>query len=233
MAEEFLGNRLLAVLSAETRGRLLRGGKSEPFQAYEVLYTAGRQITHVYFPLSGVISLVIKMTDAGEVEVATVGNEGLVGVSVILGVASTPMQALGQIPGRVLKIPAQVILDEMQNARSSLSHLLRSYTEAMIVQFAQHAACNKTHSNEQRCARWLLATHDRVERDEFMLTHEFLAEMLGVRRATITTIAGRLHKAGVIQYRRGRIRIVDRHGLEGMACECYDVVRRVMNRVTA
>jgi CRP-like cAMP-binding protein len=231
MAEEFLGNRLLAVLSAETRGRLLRGGKSEPFQAYEVLYTAGRQITHVYFPLSGVISLVIKMTDAGEVEVATVGNEGLVGVSVILGVASTPMQALGQIPGRVLKIPAQVILDEMQNARSSLSRLLRSYTEAMIVQFAQHAACNKTHSNEQRCARWLLATHDRVERDEFMLTHEFLAEMLAVRRQTVTVIAGTLQTAGFLSYRRGLMKIVDREGLEAASCECYQITRSFYDRI--
>ena len=233
MTEDLLANRLLAVLSPEMRGRLLRAGKLEAFDAYQVLYTAGRQITHVYFPLSGVISLMIKMTNSDDVEVTTVGNEGVVGVSVILGVMSTTTHALGQIPGRALNVSAQIILTEMQGGDSPLSHLLRSYAEATIVQLAQYTACNKTHSNEQRCARWLLTTHDRVEGDEFMLTQEFLAEMLGVRRATVTMIAGNLQKAGVIDYSRGRIRIVNRRGLESVACECYDVVRRVMNRITA
>jgi CRP-like cAMP-binding protein len=151
---------------------------------------------------------------------------------VILGVASTTMQALGQIPGRAVKIPARAVVEEMQRA-TGLNRLLLNYAEALMVQLAQHAACNRTHSIQQRCARWLLMTHDRVEGDEIALTQEFLAQMLGVRRATVTMVAGELQRAGLIDYSRGRIRIVDRHGLEGVACECYEVVRRVINRVTA
>ena len=232
MSEEFLANRLLAVLTPEERARLLRGAKTEPFDAYQVLYAAGREITHVYFPLSGVISLVIKLTDDDEVEATTIGNEGFVGVPVVLGVASTTLQVVGQIPGRALKIPARVVLDEFRRA-TGLNRLLLCYADAMMVQLAQHTACNRTHSIEQRCARWLLMAHDRVEGDEFALTQEFLAQMLGVRRATVTMVAGALHKAGFIDYSRGRIRIVDRRGLEGVACECYEVVRRVTNSVTA
>ena len=232
MSEKFLANRLLAALSPEERARLLRGAKAEPFDAYQVLYAAGREITHVYFPLSGVISLVIKMTDAHEVEATTIGNEGFVGVPVVLGVASTTMQVVGQIPGRALKIPARVVLDEFRRA-TGLYRLLLCYADAMMVQLAQHTGCNRTHSIEQRCARWLLMAHDRVEGDEFALTQEFLAQMLGVRRATVTMVAGALHKAGFIDYSRGHIRIVDRRGLEGVACECYEVVRRVINTVTA
>jgi CRP-like cAMP-binding protein len=232
MRDDFLANRLLAVLGSEERERLLRGAKSESFEAHEVLYVQGREITHVYFPVTGVISLVVKMTDADDVEATTIGNEGVVGIPVILGVPSTTMEALWQVPGRALKMPAGVLLEEIRRT-ASLNRLLLRYAEAVMVQFAQHAACNRSHSMEQRCARWLLMTHDRVEGDEFPLTQQFLAQMLGVRRATVTVIAGALHKAGLIAYRRGRIRIVDRRGLEGAACECYDVVRRVMNRVTA
>jgi CRP-like cAMP-binding protein len=231
MSEEFLANRLLALLSPEERARLLRGAKAEPFDAYQVLYAAGREITHMYFPLSGVISLVVKMTDAA-VEATTIGNEGFIGVPVVLGVASTTLQVVGQIPGRALKIPARAVLDECRRA-TGLNRLLLCYADAMMVQLAQHTACNRTHSIEQRCARWLLMAHDRVEGDEFALTQEFLAQMLGVRRATVTMVAGALHKAGFIDYSRGRIRIVDRRGLEGVACECYEVVRRAIKRVTA
>jgi CRP-like cAMP-binding protein len=232
MPEDVLANRLLTVLSPDVRDRLLRSAKSEPFDAYQVLYAAGREISHVYFPVTGVISLVVKMTQADDVEATTIGSEGFVGVPVILGVASTTMQALGQIPGRAVKIPARAVVEEMQRA-TGLNRLLLNYAEALMVQLAQHAACNRTHSIQQRCARWLLMTHDRVEGDEIALTQEFLAQMLGVRRATVTMVAGELQRAGLIDYSRGRIRIVDRHGLEGVACECYEVVRRVINRVTA
>jgi CRP-like cAMP-binding protein len=232
MREDFLANRLLAALGSEERERLLRSAKSEAIEAHQVLYAAGGQISHVYFPLSGVISLVIKMTNADDVEATTIGNEGVVGIPVILGVSSTTLEGLCQIPGRAVKIPAGVLLEEMRRT-AALNRLLLCYAEAMMVQLAQHAACNRSHSMEQRCARWLLMAHDRVEGDEFPLTQQFLAQMLGVRRATVTTIAGALHKAGLIDYSRGRIRIVDRRGLERAACECYDVVRRVMKRVTA
>jgi len=186
----------------------------------------------VYFPVSGMISLVVKMTDADDVEATTIGNEGLIGIAVILGVASTTMEALCQIPGRALRVSTRVVLEEIQRT-ASVNRLLLRYAEAMMVQLAQHAACNRTHSIEQRCARWLLMTRDRVTSDEFPLTQQFLAQMLGVRRATVTMIAGALQKAGLIGYSRGRIRIVNGRGLEGVACECYDVVRRVMKTVTA
>lgn len=231
MSDDVLGNRLLAVLAPEERDRLLRGAKSEPVEAHQVLYTAGREISHVYFPVTGMISLVVKMTDANDVEAMTIGNEGLIGIAVILGVASSTMEALCQIPGRALKVPARAVVEEIRRT-ASVNRLLLRYAEAMMVQLAQHAACNRTHSIEQRCARWLLMTRDRVASDEFPLTQQFLAEMLGVRRATVTMIAGALHKAGLIDYSRGRIRIVDGQGLERVACECYDVVRRLMKTLT-
>jgi CRP-like cAMP-binding protein len=232
MPEDLLANRLLAFLAPEERDRLLRGAKSEPMDAHQVLYAAGREITHVYFPVSGVVSLVIKMTNAANVEAMTIGNEGVIGIPVILGVASTTMEGLCQIPGRVVKVPARVVLEEIRRT-TTLNRLLLRYSEAVMVQLAQHAACNRTHSMEQRCARWLLMARDRVESDEFPLTQQFLAEMLGVRRATVTVIAGALQKAGFINYSRGQIHMVDRRGLEGVACECYEVVRRVMKKVTA
>jgi CRP-like cAMP-binding protein len=232
MRDDLLANHLLAVLGSEERERLLRSAKTEAFEAHEVLYAPGREITHVYFPVGGMVSVVVKMTDAAAVEVVTIGSEGVVGIPVILGVTSTGMEALWQIPGRALKIPAGVLREEIQRS-ASLNRLLLRYVEAVMVQVAQHVACNRSHSMEQRCARWLLRTHDRVESDEFPLTQQFLAQMLGVRRATVTIIAGALQKARLIDYSRGRIRIVNRRGLEGAACECYDVVRRVMNRVTA
>jgi CRP-like cAMP-binding protein len=232
MPEDLLANRLLAVLDPEARERLLRGAKSEPIDAHQVLYAAGREISHVYFPISGMVSLVVKMTGADDVEVMTIGNEGVIGIPVILGVASTTMEGLCQIPGRALKVPARIVLEEIRRT-GGFNRLLLRYAEAVMVQIAQHAACNRTHSMEQRCARWLLMAHDRVESDEFPLTQQFLAQMLGVRRATVTVIAGALQKAGLIDYSRGRIHIVDRRGLEGVACECYEVVRRVMKKVTA
>ena len=231
MPDDFLANRLLAVLAPEERDRLLRGAKSESFEAHQVLYKAGRDISHVYFPVTGMISLVVKMTDADDVEAMTIGNEGVIGIAVILGVASSTMEALCQIPGRALKVPTRAVLEEIRRT-ASVNRLLLRYAEAMMVQLAQHAACNRTHSIEQRCARWLLMTRDRVASDEFPLTQQFLAEMLGVRRATVTMIAGALHKAGLIDYSRGRIRIVDGRGLERVACECYDVVRRLMKTLT-
>ena len=231
MSDDVLGNRLLAVLAPEERDRLLRGAKSEPVEAHQVLYTAGSEISHVYFPVTGMISLVVKMTDADDVEAMTIGNEGVIGIAVILGVASSTMEALCQIPGRALKVPARAVVEEIRRT-ASVNRLLLRYAEAMMVQLAQHAACNRTHSIEQRCARWLLMTRDRVASDEFPLTQQFLAEMLGVRRATVTMIAGALHKAGLIDYSRGRIRIVDGRGLERVACECYDVVRRLMKTLT-
>ena len=151
---------------------------------------------------------------------------------VILGVASTTMEGLCQIPGRALKVPTRAVLEEIRRT-AGLNRLLLRYAEAVMVQIAQHAACNRTHSMEQRCARWLLMARDRVESDDFPLTQQFLAQMLGVRRATVTVIAGALQKAGLIDYSRGRIHVVDRRGLQDVACECYDVVQRVMKKVTA
>src|SRR5919204_3962204 len=141
MPEDLLANRLLAVLAPDERDRVLRGAKPEPMDAHQILYPAGREITHVYFPVSGVVSLVIKMANAADVEVMTIGNEGLVGIPAILGVTSSTMEGLCQIPGRVLKVPAKVVLEEMRRT-TSLNRLLLRYSEAVMIQLAQHAACN-------------------------------------------------------------------------------------------
>src|SRR5947208_12423265 len=157
MPDDVLGNRLLAVLAPEERDRLLRGAKSEPVEAHQVLYTAGREISHVYFPVTGMISLVVKMTDADDVEAMTIGNEGVIGIAVILGVASSTMEALCQIPGRALKVPTRAALEEIRRTPSAKRLLLR-YAEARMVERAQHGAFNRTHSIDPRSSRSILMT---------------------------------------------------------------------------
>ncbi len=165
-------------------------------------------------------------------EVGTIGNEGMVGLPVFLGADQTPTEAFCQVEGEALRMRTDMFREEVKNGGGLVS-ILHRYTQALFTQIAQSAACNRLHSIEQRCARWLLLTQDRVEPDEFSLTHEFMGQMLGVRRATVTEVAGTLQKAGLITYNRGKITVLDRKGLEGASCECYQIIRQDYDRLLA
>ena len=223
-------NRLLAALPAEERARLL--ARLEPVypRMKEIIYDANQPIEHVLFPNSGVFSVLTIMPDGAAIEVATVGNEGMIGLPVFLGAGSAPQRVFSQIPGESLRMAAEVFKTEIARG-GMLQSVLQHYTQALLNQLAQSAACNRLHSVEQRCARWLLTMHDRVDPDDFPITQEFLAQLLGVRRATITELAGRLQQAGLIRYRRGHVMIAGRPGLEAIACECYRITRAELDRL--
>ena len=223
-------NRLLAALPQEDYQRLVPELETVQLAFRQVLYEAGQPIRDVYFLRNAVVSMISVMEDGTAVEFATVGNEGLVGLPVFLGAVTAPHQTFCQIPGEAARLRADVFRAEAQ-ARSSLHDLAQRYTQALFSQVAQHASCNRVHSIEQRCARWLLMTHDRVGADEFPLTQEFLAHMLGVRRAGVNAAAGLMKKAGFIRYVRGRVTIVDRPGLESASCECYRVIKLEFERL--
>lgn len=197
----------------------------------EVLAPAGVPFIAVYFPTSAVASVISRMKDGSAAEVGTVGNEGAVGVSVLLDASPSPYETVAQIPGTALVVDAGIMLEGMRD-RVALRQLMHRYVHEYLTQVAQTAACNRLHGIEQRCARWLLMTHDRVgEAEQFPLTQAYLAIMLGVRRAGVTVAAGALQEAGLITYHRGGIRVVDRAGLEDAACECYGLVRRHFDRL--
>ncbi len=225
-------NSLLAALSAADRGRLRPHLKFEKVDLKQVLFNPGKRIEDVYFPATAVVSILTTMDDGTNVELATVGNEGMVGVPLFLGSAFMPEREFSQaqVPGEVCRLDAGLFRDEMA-AGGAVHDLMQRYVLAFFSQTSQQVACNGLHSVEERCSRWLLLTHDRVGSDEFPLTHEFLAEMLGVRRASVTVVAGILQKAGFISFQRGRMTVVDREGLEGSSCECYRITRAAFDRV--
>ena len=201
---------------------------SLPFK--QVLYKAKEPIEQVYFPNNGVISLLTNIESGTLAEVGLVGLEGMTGLPRFLGVETTPLQAIVQVPGDAMRMQADVFKD-LLNRGSSLHSLLRRYTQALMLQISQSAACNCHHSVSQRCCRWLLMTHDRVSSDSFPLTHQFLSQMLGVRRASVTIIAGRLQQAGLIAYSRGQITILERIGLEAAACGFYELIKQEEDRL--
>ena len=217
------GNRLLDLLPAADRRRLLEHMELVELDLRQRVYEPGKPIEHVYFPLTTVISMLAVMDDGQAVEVATMGNEGMAGLPVFLGASTSPDLAFAQVPGRALRMPAGEFR-ELANGAGTVQALLQRYTQAFFVQLAQGAACNRLHSMDERLARWLLMTHDRVGQDQFPLTQEFMAQMLAVRRATVTEAAGRLQQAGLITYSRGIITILDRPGLEAASCECYRII---------
>ena len=223
-------NRILAILPDADRHRLLPLMERVRLELKHVLYEPNAPVAYVYFPLTGVMSLLTVMDDGSSIEVATVGNEGMVGLPVFLGAGSMPGKALSQIPGDSMRMPAESFRREA-NAGGALQAILQRYTQGLLNQIAQSAACNRLHPMTERCARWLLMTHDRVGRDEFPLTHEFLSQMLGVRRATVTVATGTLQQAGLIRSRRGSITILDREGLENASCECYRIIREEYDRL--
>ncbi len=228
-ASDMTRNLMLAVLPASDRERL--GQRLTPtfLEIKRVLFEPGKPIDSVYFPLNGVISLVTPLEDGAIVEVATVGNEGVVGVPLVLG-GSLAVRAISQVAGWVLRMDAVSFLQEMDRP-GPMRDLTDDYLQALFGQISQAAACNRLHTNEERLSRWLLMSHDRVGVDEFAITHEFLGQMLGSRRATVTLSAGILQAAGLIKYHRGQVTIIDRHGLEQVACECYGVIRNELESV--
>ena len=217
-------NRLLAALPEPSRSALIGRAERIALAQKAVLIERRAPVSRLYFPLSGLLSLVVRMSDAAAVEVAIVGTEGFVGVAAYLGGARSPAEVVVQIPGEALSIPVEAIPSEAEG-------LLERYIAALMMQMSQSTACNYLHSVGQRLCRWLLMTHDGVEGDELELTQEFLAQMLAVRRPTVSEVACVLQDAGIIEYHRGRIRIRDRARLEQGACECYGIVRAELDRV--
>jgi CRP-like cAMP-binding protein len=226
------GNHLLDSLDEDDRRRIAADMEAVRLKLMETLFGVGENIDSVYFPLQSVVSVLTRAQGTSGVEVATIGNEGLVGISLSWGAAKlNPSEFLQvQVPGPALRMPASTFTAELAR-NSGLAGVVRRYTQAFFSQLTQQVACNGLHSIEERCARWMLMTHDRVGSDEFPLTQEFLAQMLGVRRASVSVVAGTLQQAGFIRYRRGRVTVTDREGLEGAACECYAVLREVFQRL--
>jgi CRP-like cAMP-binding protein len=223
-------NRLLACLPQEDQDRLRPHLEPIVLEYKYPLYAAHQRIEFVHFLESGVASLVNEMEDGAAVEVGTVGNEGVVGLPVLLGDEVAPTCVYVQVPGRALRMRADVLREEMRRS-APLREMMLRYAHAFFNQVAQSAACAHLHSLQKRCCRWLLMTHDRMLTDEFLLTQEFLAMMLGVRRPGVTKAAAALKRAGLIHYRHGHVTILDRDGLERRACECYGVSRAEFDRL--
>jgi CRP-like cAMP-binding protein len=199
-------------------------------RAGEVVLSGAAELEQIHMPLNCVLSMLTVMSDDRAVEFATVGREGVAGATELLSGIGTSMRVVCQVPGAAARLPART-LGEVARSHERVRTLLQRYAQFVLVQAAQVAACNRLHPVEERCARWLLMTHDRVGRDDFMLTQEFLSQMLGVRRARVNVAAGILQRAGLIRYTRGRIHLTDRPGLEGASCECYKVIGKAYERL--
>ena len=196
----------------------------------EILYGPGGQLQHAYFPTTAIVSLHYVTESGASAEIASVGNEGVVGISLFMGGDTTPSSAVVHTAGHAYRLERRLLKEEFERA-GTLQRLLLRYTQALITQMSQTAACNRHHSVEQQLCRWLLVTLDRVPSGQLVMTQELVARMLGVRREGITEAAGNLQDAGCIRYRRGHIAVLDRSGLEARACECYDVVRTELHRL--
>jgi CRP-like cAMP-binding protein len=224
-------NRLLLSLPAEDYQRLTPDLHVVPMTPRRVLQKQDEPIRDVYFPGGGACSLVKIMHDGKTAEIATIGDEGVIGAGVFFGQRDSPGEVVVQVPGAVaLAMRVDVFNQEMSRREAFYNRVVR-FNQGLTTQIMQTTACNGLHSVEQRCCRWLLMTHDRVKRDDFPLTHEFIATMLGVRRPTVTLVAHALQQAGLINYRRGHLTIVDRQKLEATACECYETVRATFRRL--
>lgn len=226
------GNWLLAALPLDEYAQILPRLEPVHLAAQDVLFEPGTSLTHVYFPVNCVVSLLTVMEDGRAAEAATVGSNGLVGLDLLLGAGHGLNRAFCQVPGDVLRLPAAAFREAAARG-GVLSWLLQRYTQVLLSQVAQTAACNRLHRVEQRCARWLLQVQDSVGADQFPLKQEFLALMLSAQRPTVTQVAGTLRAAGCIRYSRGQLRIVDRAALEAVACECYRVIRTQFDRMLA
>lgn len=223
-------NHLLAALPAPDLERLLPHLVLVALPLGEALYESGSQLRHVYFPTNSIVSLLYVMADGASAEIAVVGNEGLIGVSLFMGGETTPSRAVVQSAGHAWQLTGQILKEEFTRA-GAMQHLLLRYTQALLTQMAQTAVCNRHHSLDQQLCRWLLLSLDRLPSNELVMTQELIANMLGVRREGVTEAAGRLQDGGVIQYSRGRITVLDRSTLEARTCECYAVVKAESDRL--
>jgi CRP-like cAMP-binding protein len=223
-------NKLLAALPETEFARLETSLELAPMPLGHVLYESGIHLQHVYFPTDCIVSLLYVMEDGHSAEIAVVGNEGIVGVALFMGGETTPSRGIVQSAGHAYRLPGKLLKEEFFRA-GPLQHLLLRYTQALLTQMAQTAACNRHHSVDQQLCRWLLLSLDRLSSNELVMTQELIANMLGVRREGVTEAAGQLQRLGLIHYSRGRIRVLNRAGLENMACECYRVVKKEFDRL--
>ena len=195
-----------------------------------VLYESGRTLSHVYFPTTAIVSLLFVLEDGDSAEIAVVGNEGVVGISLFMGGESTPSRAVVQSAGRGLRLSSRAIKEAFGRS-GAVMHLMLRYTQALITQMAQTAVCNRHHTLDKQLCRWLLLSMDRLQGNELVMTQELIGNMLGVRREGVTEAALKLQAAGLIQYARGHITVLDRPGLEQRTCECYAVVKKEYDRL--
>jgi len=223
-------NQLLAALPPTEWDRLRTGLEAVEMPLGQVLYESGSAMSHVYFPSTAIVSLLYLMENGASAEIAVVGREGIVGISLFMGGGTTPSRAVVQSAGRGWRMSAGAIQQEFNRSGPTM-HLLLRYTQALITQMAQTAVCNRHHAVDQQLCRWLLLSLDRLDGDRLVMTQELIANMLGVRREGVTECALKLQAAGLIRYARGKIVVLDRPGLERRTCECYDVVRREYARL--
>jgi CRP-like cAMP-binding protein len=223
-------NRLLAALPAADYSRIAPHLEVVPMLLGGSIYESGSQLNHVYFPSTSIVSLLYVMENGASAEIAVVGNEGIVGISLFMGGNTTPSRAIVQSAGSGYRLKAAVLKAEFDRGGPLMQLLLR-YTQALITQMCQTAVCNRHHSVEQQLCRWLLLSLDRLSSNELVMTQELIANMLGVRREGVTEAAGNLQRAGFIRYSRGHITILDRPGIERSVCECYAVVRKEFDRL--
>jgi CRP-like cAMP-binding protein len=223
-------NHLLAALPVEEWERLTVHMELVHMPLGEVLYESGTQLRHVYFPTTSIVSLLYVMADGRSTEIAVVGNEGIIGIALFMGGDTMPNRAVVQSSGSAYRLQGHLLKQEFKRA-VEFQHLLLRYTQALLTQMAQTAVCNRHHSVEQQLCRWLLLSLDRLASNELTMTQELIANMLGVRREGVTEAAGKLQNAGLIQYSRGHIVVLDRPRLETEACECYGVVKKEFDRL--
>jgi len=223
-------NALLAALPAVELERWVRHLEPATMPLGEVLYESGHTMSHAYFPTSSIVSLLYVTEDGASAEIAVVGREGIVGISLFMGGESTPSRAVVQSAGMGFRLKGARMMEEFKRG-GPVTHLFLRYTQALITQMAQTAVCNRHHSLDKQLCRWLLLSLDRLESGDLSMTQELIANMLGVRRESVTEAAGHLQEAGLIRYRRGHITVLDRARLEQRVCECYAVVKREYDRL--
>ena len=230
MSSDPLQNHLLAALPAEEWARWQPALEPIDMPLGAVLYESGMTMSHVVFPTTSIVSLLYVLKDGASAEIAVVGNEGIVGISLFMGGETTPSRSVVQSAGQGFRMRGQLLKDEFSRSGPVL-HLLLRYTQALITQMAQTAVCNRHHSLDQQLCRWLLLSLDRLPTPQLVMTQELIANMLGVRREGVTEAAANLQRAGLISYRRGHITVLDRKGLEQRTCECYSVVQKEYQRL--
>jgi len=217
-------NQILAAIPGEEYMRLIPDLEYVRLPFMDVLHISGEQIKHVYFPNEGVVSLLVVMKDQTPREIGIIGNEGMLGISVALGMNTSPSRALIQMPGSAMRMKAEALRDELKRG-GAIQNVLQRYAHALFTQVSQSAACVSSHAVDKRLSRWLVMTHDHAPGDQFEMKHEFMAMMLGVTRSVVTRAAGRLQNEKMIRYTRGQMTILDRSTLEATACECYGTVK--------